>query len=971
MSAWSNITIPPAEVLNGAASSAADRQLMLAADRTAVRLIYGEDRVTGRLLNAAPSVDGKFLVAQFLWGFECDSINDVLLNDRALPAGSTVTHYRGTQLSPPSAVVSALAAQGVTYTATLFGYAQSVILIPIGAFDGQLNVSARVRGRRLYDPRKDGTAGGTGAHRLNDPTTWEWSDCPALAQGDWTANTLYGAGLPVVWSSVATLADANDQLVGGEKRRTLGLTLDTPTDVRAVAETLRAYSGSFALPTAAGVRFVADADAAPVVDLTHENGDLLACDTLELRDTSTSPTAVEIIFSDRTKIPWRDGSAIAQVSGAGTTKPWRLSQVRMPGVTRFSQAMREAIERLNKLTLNDLSTVVEVSAEGLRFEEADIVRLSHPLGPVLKPMRVMGPPIMTERGRWRLQLQEHDAAVYDDSVQTQPSNPDGSFDNPAGPPGQVLGLTASVSTLLITLSRTPSTELDYSFTQYEYSTNGGGTYNPIPAVPINDGRGGATWQTSIQGALRIRARDVDTDGLVGAWSLAYDFTVGPEILPGSGAASATLAVKINVGDFAGTVNFSEAYIHGRDSTGAATDTNGTIQINGASVAVPKGTLVTGMGPVSAFIVWDSAGATFSTTVPSMVPWVMARKVNGGWQYDNNSGWVAFTPGSTHYVIGLIQTGGPDTNSAPGILSATMLSAAWVPDVIAALGTTADWIGVANRPKTFIVRSTGSTATATNRPFDTALIDADTGAAVGLIPSRSHSINIFNRNGSVAFSQTYDIFGDGEVTAGRGITAMTNDLITIATAPVNRNKVLVVQTADEPSNNHNSPGLLAAMLANGASRAIYEKRLKYRGAYILIAITGCGEGNGVENYGGEVDNDPDAWCELSFSLSSTAFSVTGDRAGARTVYDQGYLGSIDATTNKQYDQETDPTVSPGGVVDGAIWRVPSTGKKYQRISGTWRFFTETGTVGTGEMAPGSATQLARGFLVGPVASFNDV
>lgn len=40
-----------------------------------------------------------------------------------------------------------------------------------------------MRGARLYDPRKDSTVeGGSGAHRWDDPTTWEWSDNAELAR---------------------------------------------------------------------------------------------------------------------------------------------------------------------------------------------------------------------------------------------------------------------------------------------------------------------------------------------------------------------------------------------------------------------------------------------------------------------------------------------------------------------------------------------------------------------------------------------------------------------------------------------------------------------------------------------------------------------------------------------------------------------------------------------------------------------
>lgn len=47
---------------------------------------------------------------------------------------------------------------------------------------GQLGITADISGRLCYDPRKDSTvAGGSGAHRANDPTTWEWTDNAAIA----------------------------------------------------------------------------------------------------------------------------------------------------------------------------------------------------------------------------------------------------------------------------------------------------------------------------------------------------------------------------------------------------------------------------------------------------------------------------------------------------------------------------------------------------------------------------------------------------------------------------------------------------------------------------------------------------------------------------------------------------------------------------------------------------------------------
>lgn len=68
-----------------------------------------------------------------------------------------------------------------------------------------------------YDPRKDSTrSGGSGAHRVDDPDTWEWSDSPALFAGTyaygWYQNgeLVMGMGLPdesIDWVAVADWAN--------------------------------------------------------------------------------------------------------------------------------------------------------------------------------------------------------------------------------------------------------------------------------------------------------------------------------------------------------------------------------------------------------------------------------------------------------------------------------------------------------------------------------------------------------------------------------------------------------------------------------------------------------------------------------------------------------------------------------------------------------------------------------------------
>lgn len=50
---------------------------------------------------------------------------------------------------------------------------------------GLNSIKFKVKGKRVYDPRKDSTVGGEGTHRADDKTTWEWSDNPQLCAVDY------------------------------------------------------------------------------------------------------------------------------------------------------------------------------------------------------------------------------------------------------------------------------------------------------------------------------------------------------------------------------------------------------------------------------------------------------------------------------------------------------------------------------------------------------------------------------------------------------------------------------------------------------------------------------------------------------------------------------------------------------------------------------------------------------------------
>ena len=87
---------------------------------------------------------------------------------------------------------------------------------------GQPQIKFKVRGRKVYDPRLDSTNGGSGSHRKDDATTWEYSDNRVLWALDWVRGVkmngerVAGLGAPnalIDWGTWADAADAADETV--------------------------------------------------------------------------------------------------------------------------------------------------------------------------------------------------------------------------------------------------------------------------------------------------------------------------------------------------------------------------------------------------------------------------------------------------------------------------------------------------------------------------------------------------------------------------------------------------------------------------------------------------------------------------------------------------------------------------------------------------------------------------------------
>lgn len=135
-----------------------------------------------------------------------------------------------------------------------------------------------LRGVRLYDPRQDSTyPGGSGAHRVDQPATWTYSENPFLAALQWTlgrwenGHRVFGIGAK--WSEVdvasfvnaANVADANGWKIGG--------VVSTLDDKYAVLASILAAGGG--VPVARGAQIAVSVNAPKTSVLTLTAADII------------------------------------------------------------------------------------------------------------------------------------------------------------------------------------------------------------------------------------------------------------------------------------------------------------------------------------------------------------------------------------------------------------------------------------------------------------------------------------------------------------------------------------------------------------------------------------------------------------------------------------------------------------------------------------------------------------------------
>lgn len=186
-------------------------------------------------------------------------------------------------------------------------------------------------------------------------------------------------------------------------------------------------------------------------------------------------------------------------------------------------------------------------------------------------------------------------------------------------------------------------------------------------------------------------------------------------------------------------------------------------------------------------------------------------------------------------------------------------------------------------KTFRVASFGLSAT--TAPISAGLYNATTGEMITGQGAMYTVVKISRATGVVTFVGNYNTLAGG---ANPGNMAE-------ALNAIGSDYIVAVYSYDEPKNNRLTGGLAEAMYRHGASKSVFgSANFMYRGAYVLVGIGACGEGNGAEVYQGAVFADPNAWVDMSFSVINGNLTGVSTSSTPKSLSDYGYVGALDAT-----------------------------------------------------------------------------
>ena len=365
----------------------------------------------------------------------------------------TVTWYDGRDDQTYNTTVGTLSSwtsnhrlRGVSYLALKFKWSED-------CFMGIPAVHAEIKGRKVYNANLDGTkTGGSGSHREDTASTWEWSDNPVWCTLDYMRNYRFGLGIAnsyfdgdyADWQTASDVCDAHVTPYGSATAIDLldmNYVLDTKKKcIENLKEMVSGFRGY--LNYANGeYKAIAESTGSASVSLTEDN--IIGGIKVSSLNKNSRYNRVIVTFvnpdknyqTDEAQWPPIDDSGLTSADQHATMKTADggfLLEGRFdyPSITSPYQA-QEIAEIICRRSRNNMNVSLRCDATGMDLMVGELVNITHATPSFsAKTFRVQGMQI-NEDLTVELQLAEYQASYYTWTAQSQVATiPDTTLPNP-------------------------------------------------------------------------------------------------------------------------------------------------------------------------------------------------------------------------------------------------------------------------------------------------------------------------------------------------------------------------------------------------------------------------------------------------------------------------------------------------------------------------------------------------------------
>ena len=336
--------------------------------------------------------------------------------------------------------------RGVAYLALKFKWNQD-------AFGGIPSVHAVVKGKKIYNPNLDGTlTGGSGSHRADTSSTWEYSDNPVYQLLDYLRNTRFGMGIAngyfdsnfADWQTAGDVCDANITPYSGASQIDLidsHAVVDTSKKcIENVKDFLTGCRG-YLNYTAGEYKVLVETSGSASITLTEDN--IIGGIGVSSKNKNERYNRVIVTFInpnknyqvDEAQFPPVDDSALTSADQHSTMKTadggiLLEGRFDFPSITSPYQA-QEMAEIILRRSRSSLDVSLTADANAMELAVGDIVNVTHATPSFsAKPFRVLSVTLNPDSSV-SLQLTEHQDSYYTFGTQTAVATiPDTTLPNP-------------------------------------------------------------------------------------------------------------------------------------------------------------------------------------------------------------------------------------------------------------------------------------------------------------------------------------------------------------------------------------------------------------------------------------------------------------------------------------------------------------------------------------------------------------